>query len=139
MEKEGKSIKNFGIKHIILLLLVVFALLISYKYISSTIQEGKEKAIIQEKAGMDLREKEPLNQCLNDVETSLENMIKNTRSDAMATNNSEAYITACEAENMKRTGEKGSCITTLDEINTEIQRLQNQAELEKQECYKRYK
>lgn len=43
------SVKFFGPKNIIVLLLIVFFLLIAYKYISSSIQENKEKAIIQER------------------------------------------------------------------------------------------
>lgn len=54
MEKENQSIrdsliKGFGLKKIVLLLIFIFILFLAYKYISSNIQENKEKAIIQER------------------------------------------------------------------------------------------
>lgn len=48
--KENSLAKNFNPISILLIILIAFVLFIAYKYISSGIQENKEKAVIQERA-----------------------------------------------------------------------------------------
>ncbi|MSU74613.1 hypothetical protein EXS57_02430 [Candidatus Kaiserbacteria bacterium] len=53
MSKEPHSLRSsFGVKSAVFLLLLVFALSIAYKFVSSSIQENKEKAVIQERANV---------------------------------------------------------------------------------------
>lgn len=126
-------------KQIIIIVVIVFVAFISYKFISSSIQENKEKAVLQEKYNLERIAKEPLEQCLGNVEDALERNIALWR-DVFMKSNEPGFKAACEAVNMQYSGKKGNCSpTTLNEVNTLMQEEQNKAEIEKQECYKRYK
>ena len=51
-------------KKIIVLVVIIFLAFVGYKIISSNIQENKEKAVLQEKAQLQAKEKKPLEDCL---------------------------------------------------------------------------
>ena len=138
MENTNQHNKNFNPKYIVLLLIFIFILFVAYKYISSGIDEKRQESILEEQANESLLAKEPLNQCLKNVEIVLERKSADVRSMAL-TSNQPKTVALCESENIKWTGKKGNCITTLDEVNIEIQRYNIQAEMDKQECYKQYK
>lgn len=136
-------------KQIIILVVVIFLAFVGYKAISSNIQENKEKAVLQEKAWLQELEKEPLNKCINDVETAI-NLNKKYNSILTYTIFSDLY-----QDCMKPTGHgsgfdarialgeinlKDYCAPpTPQEVELEKQKILNEEKIAKDECYKRYK
>ena len=144
MEKENQSsniptLSNLGIKGIAALMVILFVLFVAYKFISSAIDKQRSESILEKKAMIDSEAREPLEQCLNNIERGMENSIALGRE--IFTNSREPDFKArCEAVNMQYSGKKGECSpSTLDEFNTFVQGERDKAEIEKQECYKRYK
>ncbi|KKS05154.1 MAG: hypothetical protein UU58_C0001G0014 [Candidatus Nomurabacteria bacterium GW2011_GWA2_41_25] len=139
-------------KQIIVLIGVIFLAFIGYKIISSNIQENKEKAVLQEKAQLQALEKEPLNKCIDDIETAVELNIKyNTV--LSYTIFSESYRSCLKpsdgighgriVEDLiasgKMTIEEYCAPPTPQEVEAERQKIHKEEQLAKEECYKRYK
>ena len=127
------------IREIIILLAITFVLLIGYKSISSGIDEQRQKSVLQEQSNLSLQAKEPLNQCINDIEEVLNRTLKNFREEFTEESKPEWKL-QCENTNMAFRGNKGSCIAiTFDHLNEVIKQYTDQAKIDEQECYKRYK
>lgn len=139
MDKENQTsiARKLNLRDVIIILVIAFVLVVAYKFISSNIDEKRQGSILQQQSNISSQAKEPLNQCLNNVEIVLQRKSASARSLAASLNEPE-NVAICEDENIKRTGSKGNCITTLDEVNVAIQQYTNQAELDKRECYKQY-
>ena len=136
-------------KKIIVLVIVIFIALVGYKIISSSIQENKEKAVLQEQARLKELEKEPLNKCINDIETAVNSSRKyditltytifsDDYKDCM---NPLGHGTAFDAR--IASGEinlKNYCAPpTPQEVELENQKILKEEQTAKDECYKRYK
>lgn len=136
-------------KQIILSVIIIFIALISYKFISSNIQENKEKAVLQEKSQLQALEKEPLNKCIEEAETiANSNRQNNTILTYTIFSNSykdcispTGHGTSFDAR--IASGEinlKDYCAPpTPQQVETEKQKIINEEQIAKEECYKRYK
>lgn len=56
-------------KKIIGIVMIVFVVLVSYKFISSGIQENKEKAVLQEKYRLEQLSQKALQNCIDEAKT----------------------------------------------------------------------
>lgn len=121
-------------KQVIQVAVIIFVTLIIYKYISSSIQENKEKAVLQRKYDLEQQAKEPLNQCLADVDAKMK-VFSNLIMGAYKDINKPGARELCESINNKQ----GGCTMTLSEALSEIELQRQKFEPEKQNCYKQYK
>ena len=104
------------------MILLIFILLIAYKYISSGINEQKAS-----------RAREPLDQCLESIEVKLGGNITMIR-DAYLETYTPEWKSQCESL------QKADCRpVSLDNLNEVIKEYRDEADAEKQVCYKRYK
>ncbi len=108
---------------IALLLVVMFATLIAYKYISSRIDEQRQKTILNEKYEIELRGQEQLDQCIAQTQVNLHRKY------------AEALQMTADAI---RRGEVSQPVGSA-QLHLQEQIADKEAEAEKQECYKRYK
>lgn len=131
-------------KRIIGLVSIVFVAFVGYKFISSGIQESKEKAVLQEKYKLEQQAKEPLNQCLENIDAKLESFSR-LMADTYKDINKPGEKEICERRNKSWALSQGtiynpkSCSVTLAEVFSEIELKRQELEPEKQDCYKRYK
>jgi hypothetical protein len=121
-------------KQIIILIGVVFLAFVGYKLIAANIQENKEKAVLQERARLEELAKEPLNKCLEDVDRVTEAKIA---ADYQTYHNmfKPEFQTECQKRNTKEYCQPPS----VEEFNTEMQSYRNMRNVDRNECYKRYK
>lgn len=122
-------------KKIIGLVVVVFLALVGYKIISSSIQENKEKAILEERAQLDQLAKEPLNKCVDEINNNAENEIKRNRELALDIASPES-----QEECINFSGDKEYCKPpSFQELQIEAEQIRAKAKIDRDECYKRYK
>jgi len=122
-------------KKIIVLVVVIFLALVGYKIISSSIQENKEKAILEERAQLDQLAKEPLNQCIDEINNNAESEIKRNRELAISISSPES-----QKECISSTGDKEYCKPpSFQELQIEAEQIRAKAKIDREECYKRYK
>lgn len=132
------------------MVVLVFILLVGYKVIGSKIQEGKEKSVLQEKARLEELAKAPLNKCIEDVENQTKEKIKGWQEYAamlIAPGEKENCISmvgerydmrkVAAAHNM--TLEEYCKGPSLEQIEITSQKMRDDGEKAKDECYKRYK
>ncbi len=135
-----------------MLVVVIFLASVGYKIISSSIQENKERAILEEKAQLEVLAKEPLNKCIDDIETAVE---LNTKYNIVLSYTifSESYRSCIKppdglghgrkVEDLiasgKMTIEEYCAPPTSQEVELEKQKIRKEEQLAKDECYKRYK
>lgn len=137
MEKENqpteKSLfKEFSPRNIILLMLIMFAFFVAYKYISANIQENKEKAVIQERARVQQQQeikkealiqekekKQQLDSCLDQA--------KQKKNEAITSFGKSAQETCRNSR---------SCVQYALDI---IEEFKAEEKIDRDDCYKRYK
>lgn len=144
-------------KQIIILIGVIFLAFVGYKLISSSIQENKEKAVLQERVRLEELAKEPLNKCINDVETavnsnrkyniiltytifsdSYQNCMKPGDS-IFGSGSAHGRIVDDLIASGKMTLKEYCAPPTPQEVEAERQKIRKEEQLAKDECYKRYK
>jgi len=141
---------SVSLNKIIVTIILIFVLLIAYKYIGTSIQENKEKAVLQEKAQLQVLEKEPLNKCIDDIDSATKLEIKTWQdmNDAQRMPDAQASclkikpINGGVLYNLIASGKitlKDYCWPSIEEEAAEIQKINNKALIDKEECYKRYK
>lgn len=136
--------------------MIVFIVLVSYKFISSSIQENKEKAVLQERYRLEQLREQPLEICLKKAEDesvyneSLENIFRNSSAFDYG------MLVSANEKCSRHFNEKDEYNCTLDYIfdsrltkeekeyrfNEMIRNINAgkvRHEAEKEECYKRYK
>lgn len=136
-------------KEIIIIIVVIFLAFIGYKVISSSIQENKEKAVLQEKAQLQALEKEPLNQCIDNIDfnaakdiKNLKDLIQETRSPESQANCLQPTGHGSKIDALIASGKlnlQEYCWPSFEEEDAEIQKINDKALIDKEECYKRYK
>lgn len=136
-------------KKIIVLVVVVFLALVGYKIISSSIQENKEKAILEERAQLDQLAKEPLNQCINEINNNAESEIKRNRELAIDISSPESQrdcLNSDHGSNVnnlivsgKMTLQEYCKPPSFQELQIEADQILAKAKIDREECYKRYK
>jgi type III secretory pathway component EscV len=149
MENETKQmgyslVKGLGLKSILIVAFIVFTLFVAYKYISSNIQESKEKAIIYERSMIQRQQEDKeaennkkkeqaelqitlqLNNCIAQAEKKLNANIQRWRVDFKTENCDNAVY-----ENVKL-----ECFNTVIKM---IDKAKAEAIVDKDDCYKRYK
>lgn len=141
-----ENIKN---KQIITLVGIVFLAFVGYKIISSNIQENKEKAILRERAQLQELEKEPLNRCIDNINDEATNEIKQMEDLARDVRSPETYSSCMQPtghgsarDALIASGEinlKDYCTFTFEEQAIEKKKILDNAKIEIEECYKRYK
>lgn len=121
-------------KQIVILVGVIFIAFVGYKIIASNIQENKEKEVLRERAQLQELAKEPLNKCISDIDKQTDIKIKDDYElfYRMATTE---FQSACQKSNSVDYCKP----PTIQEFNEKIQEYRDQAEKEKDACYKRYK
>lgn len=62
-------------KKIIIIIGVVFVALIAYKFISSSVQENKEKAVLQEKYRLEQLSQKDLQNCIDEAKTEKKSIL----------------------------------------------------------------
>ena len=117
-------------KKIIGVVTIVFIVLIGYKFISSNIQERKEKAVLEHRYNLEQLSKKPLQDCLDDIEKKLDFDIDWT--------NGYLYPAYTSKNNILCKENKEYCFS-LTEVNDEITYLKKEAEHNEILCYQRYK
>lgn len=122
-------------KKIIVLVVIVFLALVGYKIISSSIQENKEKAVLEERAQLDQLVREPLNQCIDEI---------NNNADKEITRNRELALDISSPESQKEcinfSGDKEYCKPpSFQELQIEAEQIRAKAKIDREECYRRYK
>ena len=136
-------------KKIIVLIGVIFLALVGYKIISSSIQENKEKAVLEERAQLDQLAKEPLNNCIDEINSSAENEIKRNRELALDISSPESQRDCLNSDH----GPKVSSLVisgkmtiqeyckppSFQELQIEADQIRAKAKIDREECYKRYK
>jgi len=131
-------------RQIIGIVTIIFVALVGYKFVSSGIQENKEKAVLQEKYNMEQQAKEPLNQCLDGVDGKLE-VFSDLMSEGFKDRNMPGATDRCESYNKSYAAshglvyKQGSCSLTMKDVIFGIEAKRKELEPERQECYKRYK
>ncbi|MFZ3011443.1 MAG: hypothetical protein WA060_00355 [Minisyncoccia bacterium] len=122
-------------KQIIITVGIIFIALVGYKIISSSIQESKEKAVLQERAQLDQLAKEPLNQCIDEINNNAENEIKRNRELALDISSPKS-----QEECINFSGDKEYCKPpSFQELQVEAEQIRAKAKIDRDECYKRYK
>jgi hypothetical protein len=135
--QQKKGALNF--KNIVLLLIIVFVLFVAYKYISSNIQENKEKAVIQERFNITEKKEYQLSQCIKNAQDDLNTRLKIWVDFAAKTHDS-AYKAQCESVNITFGGNKGDChAITTNEFEIGSQQEKDIEKKQEDECYKKYK
>ncbi|KKR30181.1 MAG: hypothetical protein UT61_C0011G0004 [Candidatus Woesebacteria bacterium GW2011_GWA1_39_8] len=138
-----------GNKQIIILIVVIFIAFVGYKAISSNIQENKEKAVLQEKYQLQELAKEPLNQCLENIDNETEKEIKEYKDlirDVRTPSSQESCLKltghGSNIDALIAAGKinlKDYCWPSYEDEEAEIQKIISEAKTEKEECYKQYK
>ena len=136
-----ENIKN---KQIIILVGIIFLAFVAYKIIASNVQQSKEEAVLQKQYQLQELAKEPLNQCLDDVDKRLNNQIA-IFTQSFYESYTPEYKTQCENLNSHVSStsfllNKSDCRPISQESLDKIKQEETgKAEIEKQDCYKRYK
>lgn len=133
-------------KQIVGLAVMTFIVLGVYKFISSGVQEGKEKEVLQEKYKLEQQAKEALNQCLTEVDSRLKSF-ESLMADAYKGINKPGEKEKCEQSNKAwalshpdtYVYKPESCVMTLSDLITANEIRRQELLPERQECYKRYK
>ncbi len=136
-------------KQIILITAVIFFAVLISTIVSIDMQENKEKAVLQERARLQVLEKEPLNKCLENAETVAES---NEKYNIVLTYTvfSEAYRSCMQPtghgvaqDALIASGKinlKEYCAPpTAQEVEMERQKIRKIEDSAKKECYRRYK
>lgn len=124
---------------------------VGYKYIASGIDETRQKNVLQEKQRLEELSRKPLDDCLLAVENRTKyNLELNSR--LFLESNQPGWVEQCRATNAAfdqtragqglppRTPNGNECKpVTLTEIEAAKIQRQQEAELERQQCYKQYK
>ena len=134
-------------KQIITLVIVIFLALIGYKLISSSIQENKEKAVMEEKARLQELSKEPLNKCIEDIDNKVKADIKYFEDLALDSNIYNSCLQATDhgravnelITSGKMTPQEYCMPPSFKDRELEEQKIRDKAQTQKDECYKRYK
>ena len=136
-------------KKIIVLIGIIFIALVGYKIISSSIQENKEKAVLEEKAQLDQLAKEPLNNCIDTINSSAENEIKRQRDLAIDLSSPESQKECLNSDHGikvnalilsgKMTLQEYCKPPSFDELQVEADQIHAKAKIDIEDCYKRYK
>jgi hypothetical protein len=136
-------------KKIIVLVVVIFIALVGYKIISSSIQENKEKAVLEEKAQLDQLAKAPLNNCIDQINSSAENEIdrysrlaqdlSSTESQKECLNSDHGIKVNTLILSGKMTLQEYCKPPSFDELQTEADQIHAKAKIDIEDCYKRYK
>lgn len=148
---ENALIKGFGPKNVILLVLTVFAILVAYKYISSSIQENKEKAVIQERAKIqqqqEYEEKETKARLKSDLDSCLSMAVSDYDFNWAAKCKEYAKISADTIERCKKANFSNIVCESLNSPDTSsncslpsdwIDDLRDWLKERKSECFKKY-
>ncbi|MSU54554.1 MAG: hypothetical protein EXS48_01805 [Candidatus Staskawiczbacteria bacterium] len=137
MQNENQPNRSFGLKGIVILLLIVFALFVAYKYIASGIQEDKEKAVIQERDSvqqtgsqntiqLQQEKSQQLNTCLTEAERK--------RITAVLHWTGDYYTKNCVNEvNID------AAIFCGKSVMEQVDKAKAEEQTDKQDCYDRYK
>lgn len=133
-------------KQIIMIIVVIFFAFVGYKLISSNIQENKEKAVLREKAQLQELAQEPLNKCIDDINSNATYDIKQMKESAKEISSNYLYcITSGHGPIVDAQIKSGQvtindyCTFTSQEQDAEEQKIKEKAKIDIQECYKRYK
>jgi hypothetical protein len=135
-------------KQIIISVVIIFVAFVGYKIISSSIQENKEKAVLQEKARLEELAKEPLNQCIENIDKETAAEIKQMREIYMPSKESYEFCLQPTGHGRivddliasgKMTLEEYCKPPSVQEIEIEAQKIRDKGQTEKEECYKQYK
>src|SRR5688572_3499035 len=116
-------------KQILIVIGVIFLACVAYKIISSGIQENKEKAILEEKAQLEVLAKGPLNRCVEDIDRQTDIKIKNDYElfYKMATPEFQSECQKSKSADYCKP-------PIIQEFNEGIQEYRDQAEKEKDSC-----
>lgn len=106
-----------------IIIVSIFILLVAYKYISSGIDEQRS-----------LQAKEPLNQCLDDIDKETTIKINNYENLVRSISTPED-----QAQCLKSASEEYCRPPSFAERDAEEQAIRDKAQIDKEECYKRYK
>lgn len=137
------------IKKISIVIAIIFLALVGYKIISSSIQENKEKAVLEEKAQLDQIAKEPLNNCIDQINSSAENEIKKQHDLALDLSSPESQKECLNSDHGlkvnaliisgKMTLQEYCKPPSFEELQAEADQIHAKAKIDIDECYKRYK
>ena len=116
-------IRRSGFRNILLLSVVIFAFFVAYKYISSGIDEQRQKSILKEKNKKDLMAQEQLDQCIAQTYKNLNRKY------------AEALSTGADAIRQGKVSQP----TGSAWVQEQRRIADKEAEIEKEECYRRYK
>jgi hypothetical protein len=136
-------------KKIIVLVVVIFLALVGYKIISSSIQENKEKAVLEEKAQLDQLAKAPLNNCIDQINSSAENEIDRHSRLAQDLSLPESQKECLNSDHGlkvnalilsgKMTLQEYCKPPSFEELQIEADQIHAKAKIDIEDCYKRYK
>jgi len=136
-------------KKIIILIVIIFIALVGYKLISSSIQENKEKAVLEEKAQLDQLAKAPLNNCIDQINSSAENEIDRNSKLAQDLGSPESQKECLNSDHGlkvnaliisgKMTLQEYCKPPSFEELQVEADQIHTKAKTDIEECYKRYK
>lgn len=128
---------------IIGLVAIVFLAFVGYKFISSSIQENKEKAVLQEKHNLKLQERNPIEQCLAEVDAKLKSW-EILMGDAYKDINKPGEKEKCELSNKAwalshpdtYVYKPESCVMSLSNLIATNEIRRQELLPERQDCYK---
>lgn len=132
MENKKEAIKGIESKNIILLLVVAFIIFVAYKYTSLDIQENKEKEIIQERAKV--QQQTDYQQQENDLK--LDACIAQAE---QKKNDSILYWQNYYKKEITYDSTADNKIWLAEKILESVDKIKAEAQVEKNNCYARYK
>lgn len=122
---------------VVLVLAFVFILLVAYKYVSSSIQEAKEKAVIQERANVqqqaESRQQEQQQENARQLNACLVAADQKKNATILYWLNGD-YMKSCNTER-----NINAAIFCNNAAMEEVNKAKAEAQIDKSECYKRYK
>jgi hypothetical protein len=147
MNKIQKFIES---NKVVSTIFLVFVLATIYTIIGSGVQENKEKAVLQERARLQEVAKEPLNQCLENIDEqakadidSYESLVRDPVVYSDCLNPPAGIGHGSKVEGLIASGNMTLAEycrpPTIDEQLAQKQKILDKAKVDKEECYKRFK